>query len=318
VLEFLGLDETATAVYHALLAAVSGPADISVVTGLPEGDIRSALGALAGLNLVRPPLGTSGGWRPIRPELGFAALLQEQEAALAALRAAVAAADATWSAGLQYPAGPVERVEDWRDALTQANRLAAHAAAECLQVMPAEPEPLALLHADLARYKTAVTRGARIRTLHHDSTRSDPVALAYARRAALAGAEVRTAAILPLPMVVCDGQVALIQAGPGRHEAALCIREPSIVAMLGAVFDNAWETAAPLNTRITPDKSTGLTPGEQELLRLLAGGATDAAASSRLGVSVSTVRRQMKDLMTRLQATSRFQAGVNAAQRAWL
>jgi DNA-binding NarL/FixJ family response regulator len=184
--------------------------------------------------------------------------------------------------------------------------------------MPAEREPLGLLHADLARYKTTAARGARIRALYHDSTRNDPVARGHARRAALADAQVRTAAVLPLPMAVCDGQVALIQAGPGRAEAALYIREPSIVAMLGAVFDNAWDTATPLDTRITPDESTSLTPSEQELLRLLAGGATDASAASRLGVSVSTVGRQMRDLMIRLGAASRFQAGVNAARRGWL
>jgi hypothetical protein len=47
-------------------------------------------------------------------------------------------------------------------------------------------------------------------------------------------------------MVVCDGQLALIPAGPGRPEAALHVRDPSIAAMLGAVFDNAWHVATPL------------------------------------------------------------------------
>ena len=55
-----------------------------------------------------------------------------------------------------------------------------------------------------------------------------------------------------------------------------------------------------------------------DLLRLLAGGAKNAAAASRLGVSESTVGRQMRDLMIRLGATSRFQAGVKAAKRGWL
>ena len=61
-------------------------------------------------------------------------------------------------------------------------------------------------------------------------------------------------------MVVCDSQVALIQAATGRPEAALYVREPSIAAMLATVFDNAWEVAMPLATPITPDESTGITP----------------------------------------------------------
>jgi DNA-binding NarL/FixJ family response regulator len=209
-------------------------------------------------------------------------------------------------------------VADWRDAIAEADRLMSQAAKEYLLVMPAALEPLALLHTDLTRYKAAVARGVRILVLYHSSIRNDPEALAHARHAALAGAEARTAPVLPLPMTLCDGQAALIQAGPGRPEVALCVREPSIAAMLGAVFDNAWEVATPLATPVTADYSTGLTPEEKDLLRLLANGAKNVTAASRLGVSESTIARQMRDLMIRLGATSRFQAGVNAAKRGWL
>ena len=318
MLEFLGLDKTATAVYQALLAAGGGPADISVITGLSEAAIDVALGVLAGLNLVRPPIGMGSDWHAVRPEFAFAAVVRQHEADLAALRAAVAAADASWSARLSHPGGPAEPVADWRDAIAEADRLLSLAVKEYLLVMPAALEPLALLHADLPRYKAAVARGVRILVLYHGGIRNDPEALAHARRATLAGAEARTAPVLPLPMALCDGQAALIQAGPGRPEVALCVREPSIAAMLGAVFDNAWEVATPLATPVTADDSNGLTPEEKDLLRLLANGAKNAAAASRLGVSESTVARQMRDLMIRLGATGRFQAGVNAAKRGWL
>jgi DNA-binding NarL/FixJ family response regulator len=119
-------------------------------------------------------------------------------------------------------------------------------------------------------------------------------------------------------MVVCDSRVALIQASPGGREAALSIREPSVVAVLAAVFADAWDTATPLGTPMTPDESTGLTPFEQKLLRRLAEGLTNMAAARELDVSESTVSRMMKDLMTRLGATSRFQAAHIATQRGWL
>jgi DNA-binding NarL/FixJ family response regulator len=54
------------------------------------------------------------------------------------------------------------------------------------------------------------------------------------------------------------------------------------------------------------------------MMRLLAAGLTDEAAANRLGVSLRTVRRQVRTVMTRLQASSRFQAGYNAAERGWL
>lgn len=51
---------------------------------------------------------------------------------------------------------------------------------------------------------------------------------------------------------------------------------------------------------------------------MLAAGLTDEAAAKRLGVSLRTVRRIMAGLMDRLQASSRFEAGLKAAQKGWL
>jgi DNA-binding CsgD family transcriptional regulator len=331
MLEFLGLDQAAAAVYCALLAAAGGPADLCVITGLPDGDIRTALSTLAGLNLVSPPAGTSGDWSPLRPEFEFAVHARQYEADLARIThqlavlraaataaAAAVAAAAAGSARLRHTAGPTEPLQTCQDALCEARQLATAATAEYLQVMPARPEPLAALHTDLSRYETAVARGVRVRALYHDSTRSNPAALAHARRAQRSGAEVRFAPIPPPPLTICDRRVALIPAAEDRPETALSVRDPSIVTVLCAVFDNSWDAAMPLGTPITPDETASLTVGEQALLRLLAAGLTDDAAASRLGIAPRTVSRQVNGLMARLQAASRFQAGLNAAQRGWL
>jgi DNA-binding NarL/FixJ family response regulator len=55
--------------------------------------------------------------------------------------------------------------------------------------------------------------------------------------------------------------------------------------------------------------ATSLTRQERALLALLATGATDEAAASRLGLSSRTVRRRLRAAMDKLGATSRFQAG---------
>ncbi|MFJ5229289.1 LuxR C-terminal-related transcriptional regulator [Kitasatospora sp. NPDC088391] len=72
--------------------------------------------------------------------------------------------------------------------------------------------------------------------------------------------------------------------------------------------------------------STGADPGsaagpnvlERRLLALLAEGLTDAAVARRLSVSVRTERRMVAELMHRLGAHSRFDAGVRAARRRWI
>jgi DNA-binding NarL/FixJ family response regulator len=57
---------------------------------------------------------------------------------------------------------------------------------------------------------------------------------------------------------------------------------------------------------------------ECDLLILLAAGSTDETAAKRLGVSGRTVQRVMAELMERLGAASRFEAGLRAKERGWL
>jgi DNA-binding NarL/FixJ family response regulator len=75
--------------------------------------------------------------------------------------------------------------------------------------------------------------------------------------------------------------------------------------------------AVPMSPSDLPDAAE-LNAREKELLSLLSSGSTDESAAARLGVSVRTVRRMVADIMNRLGARSRFQAGVKAADRGWL
>jgi DNA-binding CsgD family transcriptional regulator len=322
LLDFLGLDQETTAVYEALLTADAGPAAVSAITGLAESNVHAALAALAEMGLVRRPARGSDDWCAIRPELAFAALVHQHEADMARkyqqLAAAAAAATTVWSARLQHSAGTFEPLQGCADALAEASRLAAQATNEYSLVTPAARRALTALHTNPSALEAAVARGVSVRTLFHDSIRSDRAALPVARRLAVVGAHVRTAPIPPLPLVICDRQVALIPGGQARREAALIIREPAIVAPLLAIFEHSWDAAIPLGARTTPNGRTGPTAAERALLQLLAAGLTDEAAAKRLGVSERTAQRHLKTAMIKLQATSRFQAGHNAAQRGWL
>jgi DNA-binding CsgD family transcriptional regulator len=322
LLNFLGLDKKTTTVYEALLAADAGPAALSVITGLAEGDVHAALAALAKLGLVRGPTGASNNWCVIRPELAFTALVHQHEADVARkyqqLAAAAAAATTMWSARLRHGAGTFEPLQCFGDALAEAGRLAEQATSGYSLVTPADHRALTALHSNPSILEAAVARGVSVRALFHDSSRSDRATLLVARRLAVAGAQVRTAPIPPLPLVICDRQAALIPGGHGRREAALIIREPAIVAALQAIFEHSWDAAIPLGARTTSNGQAGPTAAERALLQLLAAGLTDEAAAKRLGVSERTAQRHLKTAMTKLQATSRFQAGHNAAQRGWL
>ncbi|SIQ86956.1 regulatory protein, luxR family [Cellulosimicrobium aquatile] len=118
--------------------------------------------------------------------------------------------------------------------------------------------------------------------------------------------ERRVATSLPVSLVALDDTVVLV-ARPGRTRA---VTDRDAVAALRALAESEWDRARP--------DGDALAPSEDTLLRLLAEGKTDTAVAVRLGVSPRTVRRHAAGLMGRLGATSRFEAGVRAAQRGWI
>ncbi|NUS74417.1 MAG: hypothetical protein HOQ05_13615 [Corynebacteriales bacterium] len=56
----------------------------------------------------------------------------------------------------------------------------------------------------------------------------------------------------------------------------------------------------------------------QPIVQALASGATDEAASARLGLSPRTFSRRVAELLRLLEVESRFQAGLAASRRGWI
>ena len=80
-----------------------------------------------------------------------------------------------------------------------------------------------------------------------------------------------------------------------------------------ALADTFWGLALP-----TSLGSTGLDSQAGYVLSLLAVGATDSAIAAQTGLSLRTIERRVKALLEQLGATTRFQAGVQAARRGWI
>jgi DNA-binding NarL/FixJ family response regulator len=80
-----------------------------------------------------------------------------------------------------------------------------------------------------------------------------------------------------------------------------------------SLFEAIWDTAADLDTYLRGD-IPDLDPDGRLILQALGSGLTDASAAKRLGVSLRTYRRRVADLMAKLDADSRFQAGLRAGE----
>jgi DNA-binding NarL/FixJ family response regulator len=133
-----------------------------------------------------------------------------------------------------------------------------------------------------------------------------------------AGGDVRTSPTLPQRLYISDRRIAIVPLDPGSRRGVAVVSAPAVVASLLELFDSVFHRAAPLDVGNPVDAATGLTDTERILLTMLARGATDETAAKKLGVSLRTVRRIMADLMQRLDAGSRFEAGIKAAKRGWL
>ncbi|MFD8499955.1 LuxR C-terminal-related transcriptional regulator [Amycolatopsis sp. NPDC059657] len=153
--------------------------------------------------------------------------------------------------------------------------------------------------------------GVTYRILVPDRARFTTAVSARLSMLSLAGASVRTLPTIPADTMVLDGSIAVV---PGSPSGFAVLDLPDIAATALELFARIWRTAAPFPSSPPAE----LTTRERELLVLLSAGCTDEAAAIRLEVSVRTIRRTVADIMSRLGARSRFQAGAKAADRGWL
>ncbi|MEU2628370.1 LuxR C-terminal-related transcriptional regulator [Kitasatospora sp. NPDC007106] len=324
MLETVGLTAVAGAVYEAMLDQPGmGVDQLAAACDLSPAQVHDSLDELAALMLVRGSTEHPGRMRAVSPEIGLADMLARQEAELAARQAQLAASRAAVTRMVadraEHRTAHGQRLLGMDAIQTRLEQMGRDAQTEVLGVHPGSamrPEDLA---AGRPANADAIARGVTIKSLYQDATRNDPHTTAYAHWLLSLGSEVRTAPVLPQRLIIVDRTQALVPVDPtDTRKGALHVTEPGILTALLDLFDQAWHTAVPLGATRPTDPTSGLTGTERELLRLLAAGLTDDAAGQRLGISSRTVSRHMSSLMERLNATSRFEAGIKAAQHGWL
>ncbi|WP_049797254.1 helix-turn-helix transcriptional regulator [Kribbella flavida] len=161
-----------------------------------------------------------------------------------------------------------------------------------------------------------VRSGLRYRAIYPDTARTAPGQSRHLGALSAAGVAVRTLPHVPLNALIIDGAVAVLPADSSNGSVAV-LRLSSVVATATELFERVWPDAVPLTDSDLPSDAD-LDARNREMLRLLALGVTDEVAAAQLGCSVRTVRRMVSQIMGRLGARSRFQAGVKAADRGWL
>ena len=133
------------------------------------------------------------------------------------------------------------------------------------------------------------------------------------------GERARVAASLPVKLVLCDDTMAIV-CSPGDYSNAIAylIHPSSLLAMASGLFEAIWDRAVPLSRSESKGGTVTMDPRDQQLLSLLASGATDAVIARTFGWSMRTVQRHIHELMEQVGARTRFQVGMEAVSRGWL
>jgi hypothetical protein len=138
-----------------------------------------------------------------------------------------------------------------------------------------------------------------------------------------AGEQARVVQRLPAKLTLFDDFAATLPVsgrpgadGDGSRTVVVVHRSPMLDA-LSALFEAYWDQAVPLvlNAEGEPTKAAHVpSMDDARLIRLLTAGFGNDAIQRALGVSASTVQRRIHELMERLGAKTRFQAGLMLGQ----
>ncbi len=317
LLEPVGLGPDDNDVYLALVVRPS--ASITVLaeaTALPVDVVEAALARLADDGLVVRDEFAAPRYRAVSPDEAVPVLIARRRSQLVDLQAAVdAIAETARTAAADEQPAVAERVPP-ADLVDVVMGLQGGAQREML-IVAAPPNLGGQLWPNDGEL-SALERGVAYRVVYHPDSLASPEQVAHVRRCVEAGEDARILADAGPKMVIVDRSAAIViesQAEPDPA-ARLLVRPSTLLDLLVARFEQLWSSAVPVDGAAAADGE--VSARDRELLALLAAGLKDRAIAHTLGVTERTIGRRVTDLMERLDAATRFRAGVRAAEEGWI
>jgi predicted transcriptional regulator/DNA-binding CsgD family transcriptional regulator len=324
MLDAVGIGDSAAQVYAELVETDQlSAAEVAERCGVSARQASAELHNLASLGLALRVTGRPVRYRAVAPDLAVSALIAQRERELQDVRATMHRLTEVFqeTARGRHPDAHVEVVHG----TPNIARLAARVHGQTQRQLrgfdrpPYSEEPGASYSLESSRLAV----GVAYRVIY------DAAALAVPGRmygdilpSSAAGEQARTRPELPIKLIISDDQLALIPAAVTSRsiDTTFVIHRSPILDALIALFEAEWARATPIpGTSAGPEAAAGGPDAETAtLLAMLAAGMTDASIARSLSWSMRTTQRRMRQLMTDLGVTTRFQAGVAARERGWL
>ncbi|RZS44310.1 sugar-specific transcriptional regulator TrmB [Herbihabitans rhizosphaerae] len=218
------------------------------------------------------------------------------------------------------PDSGIERVTDLEVLRERLEELAFFTRSTVYAVQPGGALSEEMLNASRPLDLRALRRGVDMRIIYNTTFLADQYCRDYLRDIVAAGAAVRITDDSLDRMIIMDKRVVVVPIDPDRsHLGGQIVRQPGLVMGFMRLFDQLWDAARPLPWADEEDERAFVpTDEDRQVLALLASGSTDETAARAAGISVRHLRRRVAKLMERLDAGSRFEAGVEATRRGWI
>lgn len=321
MLEPIGLSSTDEQVYRALLnRSPSTNGDLAKSTGLPTGQVRVALTRLGERGLVEAA-GAKQGYLAVDPRVALPALVRERRTELDKVEGLVDQLHTEFRERL-LRGDPAQVIEILQGSAAIAGHInvmlgSAQAQVRALDSPPYVTSPGSTTHME----QLTLERGVPCRAIYAAVVLELPDYFAELRDVAATGEQARILPTVPMKLIIADDREALLpltSSDSGTRSSAILVRPSRLLDALVSLFELLWVSAVPIFEEASEPASGELAADELVVLKLLHTGLKDDAIARQLGISERTLRRRITDLIERLGATSRFQAGAQAARRGWV
>jgi DNA-binding CsgD family transcriptional regulator len=328
VLEPLGINQFDESVYRAFLTQ----ADLCLheyarTAGTSLECVRKAVTRLVGLGLLRP--NGSDSHRPVGPGTALTVLLNrrrlEAETAFAHVRSIVEDLEEEYRAyRVRTDPGNLVEVLSGRDVVAQRIEefnQSVNTHVWILDRPPYHDRADGLPHTNEAEKTSTAAwarRGVDIRSVYCPESMQRPGRFETVLEMVALGEQARMLPSLPFKLHIIDRRVALVSLAGGVYDNLAVVHPSGLLDALIELYETYWTKAVPIGAPGPDANEAGPTSEEIALLTMLRAGLKDQAIARHLGLSTRTATRRIAALMTRLDATTRFQAGVEAGARGWI
>lgn len=330
MLEAVGVAEFDELVYRSLLRQPTiSAAELARSMVQTPTRIRHSLRRLEALGLARKV--DPRHWVPVAPRTGLAALMQQRQAKIQAesrvLDTAAEELGHDYLSGemRRHPSGLIEVITG-ADQIYRAALDLWHTATDEILVFDKPPYASEQAQADYDQVdneRALLERGVRLRGIYQRDVLEMAGHMKIAARLAQLGEQARVLPELPIKLHIYDRRAAMVPLTTDTHagQSRAIVHPSGLLNSLIALFEAYWERAHPLfdcsgPTSAHPNRD--FSDEEDAVLRMLAAGMKDQAIARQLGVSRRTAARRTERILELLDASSRFQAGAQAARRGWV